>query len=178
MCVSCLWGVLSVLLEKSSQDTNHTPRLGCLFSTFKTVELHLFLFCSLCLSTSFSRCLSPHSWNGLFHNDVSWPHSCFALLLWYSMMRCSAMERNWSSDQWHPQAFYGTGRKMWLYGEGAGSFLVLWFISPQGHIRCALESTTEALGITRRALVPTRGELGASKGALGLEGLFYQPGGD
>lgn len=61
MCVTCLLGVLPVLLERSSQDTNHNPRLGCLLSTYTTVELHLFLFYSLCLSTFFSLCLSFYS---------------------------------------------------------------------------------------------------------------------
>lgn len=61
-CVSCLLGVLSLLLKRSSQDTNLTPRLGSLLSTYPTVELHLFLFYSVCFSASFALCLSSHSW--------------------------------------------------------------------------------------------------------------------
>lgn len=35
--VSRLLVVLSVLLARSSQDTNHTPKLGCLVSIYTTV---------------------------------------------------------------------------------------------------------------------------------------------
>lgn len=55
-------GCLIVLMKRSSQDTNLTPRLGSLLSTYPTVELHLFLFYSVCFSASFSICLSSHSW--------------------------------------------------------------------------------------------------------------------
>lgn len=73
VCVSCLLGVLPLLLLRSSRDTNHSPRQGCLLSTYTTVELHLFLFYSL--STSFSLCFSSHSWSVLFHSDVCWLQS-------------------------------------------------------------------------------------------------------
>lgn len=48
---------LIVLLERSSQDTNHTLGLSCLLSTYPTIRLHLFLFCSLCLTATL--CFSP-----------------------------------------------------------------------------------------------------------------------
>lgn len=80
VCLSCLLGVLSVLLERSSQDTNHTPRLGCLLSTYTQ---HLSYICfpfTRSVSLRLSLFVSSHPWSVLFHSDVSWPKNGVSLL--------------------------------------------------------------------------------------------------
>ncbi len=108
--VLCLLGVPSVLLERSSQETNHNPRLGCLLSIYTVKQL-----CYICFSftLSISLCLLLFVFL-LLPQKMLWV-TCVDLkveLSWYGVMWCRAMEHNWSTGQWHTQAFHETPRKI------------------------------------------------------------------